>query len=297
MTEYQLTINSLAVLDGIGLHTGKQVAIRLLPAKADTGFIFQRIDLPGKPKIEALAENVVSTQRGTSIGKNGTIIATIEHLLAAFVGLGIDNAIIEINSSEVPILDGSSAPFVDAIIQAGIKTLPVPRRFLHVQNPIYYQDSEKDTSINILPDSSYSLDVKIDFNSTQIGNQEAGLKEITTFANEIAPCRTFCFLHELEYLSSSDLIKGGSLNNAIVIAERPVPAKELKRIAKLFNKENVEVRQEGILNNTELNFPNEPARHKLLDVIGDLALIGRPLLGKVIANKPGHASNVEFAKK
>ncbi len=297
MTEYQLTINSLAVLDGIGLHTGKQVAIRLLPAKADTGFIFQRIDLPGKPKIEALAENVVSTQRGTSIGKNGTIIATIEHLLAAFVGLGIDNAIIEINSSEVPILDGSSAPFVDAIIQAGIKTLPVPRRFLHVQNPIYYQDSEKDTSIKILPDSSYSLDVKIDFNSTQIGNQEAGLKEITTFANEIAPCRTFCFLHELEYLSSSDLIKGGSLNNAIVIAERPVPAKELKRIAKLFNKENVEVRQEGILNNTELNFPNEPARHKLLDVIGDLALIGRPLLGKVIANKPGHASNVEFAKK
>jgi len=295
--EYQRTIKKEALLEGIGLHTGQTVCIKLLPGKADSGFIFQRTDLPEKPIIKALAENVVSTNRGTSIGNANVIISTIEHLLAAFIGLGIDNAWIEINGAEVPIMDGSSKIFVEAMIRAGIKTLAVPRRFIKLENRVIFQNEEENTSIELIPDNTYSLEVNIDFKSTQIGNQQARLTEINNFVDEIAPNRTFCFLHELEQLSKSDLIKGGSLSNAIVIAERPVPDEELKRLAKLFNKEEVAVRQEGILNNTELNFPNEPARHKLLDVVGDLALIGRPLIGKIIANRPGHATNINFAKK
>lgn len=296
MIEKQTTLNNEVELEGIGLHTGVNVKMIFKPAPANHGFVFKRSDLDGQPEIPALAEYVVDTSRGTTLSNNGATVATVEHALAALVGIGIDNAIIEMNQEETPIMDGSSRFFIQALLNGGIKELEEEREYFELDDVITYTDESRQTEITIIPDEKRRYNVMIDYNTRVLGTQNAELNDISKFSEEIANCRTFVFLHELEYLLDHNLIKGGDLSNAIVFVNKVVSQEELDRLALLFNKPKVEVLQRGILNNVELYWNNEPARHKLLDVIGDMALIGRPVRGRVIALRPGHSANVAFSK-
>jgi UDP-3-O-[3-hydroxymyristoyl] N-acetylglucosamine deacetylase/3-hydroxyacyl-[acyl-carrier-protein] dehydratase len=247
--------------------------------------------------VPALVENVVETSRGTTLAVNDAKVYTVEHVLAALTGLQIDNVLITLDGPETPITDGSSIAFIQALESAGLVEQDVDRNFIEIKENYHFYDAEKDVEITLIPYDGFKVSVLIDYNSPVLGTQHAVLKHISDFKTEIASCRTFCFLHELEVLLQNNLIKGGDLNNAIVVVDQAVEAKELDRLAGIFNKPQMGVSKDGILNNVELRFVNEPARHKLLDVIGDLALLGRPLKAHVIASKPGHSSNVAFGKE
>ncbi|TLX76190.1 bifunctional UDP-3-O-[3-hydroxymyristoyl] N-acetylglucosamine deacetylase/3-hydroxyacyl-ACP dehydratase [Labilibacter sediminis] len=297
MIENQKTLAGKTSLKGKGLHTGAQVTMVLNPAPENHGFKFKRTDLEGEPIIEALAENVSFTERGTVLQKKEASVSTIEHCLAALRGCGVDNCLIEIDGPEVPILDGSSKFFVEAIKEVGTEDQAAERKYFIVKEKMVYEDAEKGIKIVALPDDSFSVDTLISYdNSILLGNQFATLGSLDDFESEVSNCRTFVFLHELEMLMKHNLIKGGDLDNAIIIMDREVSQEELDRLADLFNQPRIEVKPMGILNNLELVHHNEPARHKLLDVIGDLCLAGLPIKGKIIATRPGHQSNVEFAK-
>ena len=293
----QHTLQSEASISGTGIHTGVQVDMTLKPAAPNFGIQFQRTDLAGQPVIKADCDLVSDTSRGTTLESNGMKINTVEHVLAALVGMGVDNVLISLNGPEVPITDGSSEPFVELIEKAGVEEQDAEKTWYTLDRNILHKDDKKNVELVAMPASEYSITTLIDFNSPVLGTQHAGLKHIRDFKTEIAPCRTFCFLHELEMLLDNNLIKGGDFDNAIVIVDKPVGSKEMARLAKVFGKEKIEVKSEGYLNNIELRFPNEPARHKLLDIVGDLALIGYPVKAHIIASRPGHSSNVEFAKK
>ena len=297
MFPYQHTIRQAISLQGVGLHTGKQVTLTFKPAPVNFGYKFKRVDLPEQPLIKADADLVTEVQRGTTLEYKGVKVSTIEHVLAALVGLEIDNVLIELDSQEVPIMDGSAQPFVEALQQVGVEKQSEKRVYFPITEPFYYYDEERDTEIIAIPAKDYQVTVMIDFNSPVLGKQHASISHVNQFAEEIASSRTFCFLHELELLLQHDLIKGGDLSNAIVVVDKTVSEEELERLATLFNKPSVEVRSEGYLSNVELRHQNEPARHKLLDVLGDLALVGMPLKAQIIATRPGHASNVAFAQK
>ncbi len=293
----QHTIAGAVKISGTGLHTGILVDMVIKPANPGFGVQFQRVDLPGQPVIKADCELVTDTSRGTTLQIDDVKVSTVEHILAAMVGMGVDNALIELNGPEVPIMDGSSQPFVALIDQAGVVEQDAAKAWYSIDENIYLYDDSKRVEMVAMPAVDYQITTLIDFNSPVLGTQHAGLKSIKDFKSEIAPCRTFCFLHELETLLEHDLIKGGDVKNAIVVVDKPITDDEMERLAKIFGKDKIEVRSEGYLNNLELRFPNEPARHKLLDVVGDLSLIGYPIKGRIIANRPGHSTNVEFAKK
>jgi UDP-3-O-[3-hydroxymyristoyl] N-acetylglucosamine deacetylase/3-hydroxyacyl-[acyl-carrier-protein] dehydratase len=296
MAEKQRTLKAPISFTGKGLHTGVQVNMTFHPAPDSPGYIFKRTDLPGQPLINALAENVVETSRGTTIEEHGARVSTIEHVLASFAGMGIDNVLVEINGPETPILDGSARAYAEAIARTGTVEQKTDRKYFILKEKVEYYDEENGIHIIAYPDKIQSINVLIDYNSKVLGNQYATLEDLENFRDEIAPCRTFVFLHELEYLVKHNLIKGGDLDNAIVIVDRKMEQEELDRLAELFNKPKVKVQPEGILNNVDLRFPNEPARHKLLDLMGDLALVGRWFKAKIIATRPGHQSNNEFAR-
>lgn len=293
----QHTLQSEASIKGTGLHTGILVEMTLKPAKPGFGIHFQRVDLEEKPIIKADCDLVTDTSRGTTLQVGNVKVSTVEHLLAALVGMGVDNVLIEINGPEIPIMDGSSKPFTDLIENAGVIEQDAAKNWYSIDENIFYYDEEKRVELVAMPSVDYQITTLIDFNSQVLGTQHAGLKNMREFNSEIASCRTFCFLHELEELIDNNLVKGGDLNNAIVIVDKPVTKEEMGRLAKAFGREEIEVKKEGYLDNLELRFPNEPARHKLLDVVGDLALIGYPIKARIIANRPGHSSNIEFAKK
>jgi UDP-3-O-[3-hydroxymyristoyl] N-acetylglucosamine deacetylase/3-hydroxyacyl-[acyl-carrier-protein] dehydratase len=296
-TEFQHTLASEIKITGVGIHSGATVEMTLKPAEPNTGIVFKRIDLPGTPSVKADVDNVVDTTRSTTIEANGARVSTIEHLMAALVGSEVDNVLIEINGVEVPILDGSSWPFVEVIRKAGIRKQEAAKIYYTLQHNISFTDDIKKVEMVALPFHEYRINTLIDFNSPVLGTQHAALRHISEFNEQVAPCRTFCFFHELEYLIDNNLIQGGDINNAIVVVDKPVSDAQVQRISKVFKKENVKVNEGGILNNLDLRFPNEPARHKLLDVVGDLALVGFPFKAHIIANRPGHSSNVEFARK
>lgn len=296
MNVKQRTIKSDVVISGVGLHTGKSVTMTLKPAPENHWFRFKRIDIEGSPIVLVDADNVTDTSRGTTISANGASVSTIEHLMAALVGLQVDNVLIELDGPEVPILDGSSAIFVDKLKEVGFEDQNADREYFEVSSNIHYNEVDRKVEIVAMPLDGYRLTCMIDFNSPVLGSQHASISDINEFSKEIASSRTFCFLHELEILVSQNLIKGGDLSNAIVIVDREVSEVELEKLEGIFNKK-VEVASEGILNNIQLRHLNEPARHKLLDMIGDLALVGRPLKGHIMAARPGHAANVAFAKK
>ncbi len=293
----QHTINKSISISGTGLHTGVLVDMTLLPANPGFGYQFQRTDLPNQPIIKADCDLVTDTSRGTTLQVGDAKVSTVEHILAALVGLGIDNVLIQVNGPEIPIIDGSSSPFIVEIEKVGVLEQDAAKAWYSIDENIFHYDDEKRVEMVALPALDYQITTLIDFNSPVLGTQHAALKTIKDFKTEIAPCRTFCFLHELEALLKNDLIKGGDINNAIVVVDKPVSNEEMARLAKVFKREKIEVKSEGYLNNLELRFPNEPARHKLLDVVGVLALTGYPIKARIIANRPGHSSNVEFAKK
>lgn len=292
----QTTIANAVSLEGVGLHTGSMVTLIFEPAPVDFGYVFQRTDLEKNPTIKADAFNVIDTSRGTTLEQNGARVYTIEHALAALVGLGIDNVLIKISGQEIPIMDGSSKPFIDILKTAGISVQDKNREFIEIKKSVSFEDKENGVELIAVPHDSYEIKVMVDYNSPVLGNQEATITNLENFEAEIASARTFCFLHEIEMLYKNNLIKGGDLDNAVVIVDRPMDSKDLDELARLLNKPKVEVSDKGILNNFELHHPNEAARHKLLDVIGDLALVGKPIKGKIIAIRPGHKSNVELAK-
>ncbi|CAA0147642.1 bifunctional UDP-3-O-[3-hydroxymyristoyl] N-acetylglucosamine deacetylase/3-hydroxyacyl-ACP dehydratase [Tenacibaculum maritimum] len=297
MRNKQQTIKSEVSLSGVGLHTGNNVTMTFKPAPANQGFAFMRIDLEGKPTIEAKAEYVTNTQRGTNLEKNGVQIQTSEHVLAAAVGLGINNLLIEIDASEPPIMDGSSKFFIEALERAGIETQEVEVEEYIVKDIISYKDEATGSEIILMPADEYQVTTMVDFGTKILGTQNATLSKMSDFKEEIADARTFSFLHELEMLLANNLIKGGDLNNAIVYVDKEISESTMQKLKEAFNKENIAVKPNGILDNLTLHWANEAARHKLLDVIGDLALVGTRIRGKVIANKPGHLVNTMFAKK
>ena len=297
MSNYQKTIKNEVTLSGVGLHTGNKVTMTFKPAPINNGYVFSRIDLEGEPIIEASAEYVINTQRGTNLEKRGVVINTCEHVLAAVVALGIDNIIIDVNAPEPPIMDGSSKQFVEALEKAGIEIQDAEREEYIVKEIISYKDEESGSEIILMPSDEYQITAMVDFGTKVLGTQNATLHSLDNFKTEIADARTFSFLHELEMLLSNDLIKGGDLNNAIVYVDKEISAETMEKLKKAFNKESLTVKPNGILDNLTLRWANEAARHKLLDVIGDLALVGTRIRGKVIANKPGHLINTTFAKK
>ncbi len=293
----QKTLQQEVTLSGIGLHTGKEVKLTMKPAKENTGFVFVRTDLEGHPQVEADVNYVVATERGTTLEKLGVKITTCEHLLAALVGCDIDNAILEMDASEPPILDGSSKYFVEAIESVGVVEQNIAREYLVVKEVLTYNDPATGSEITIIPSDTYEVTTMVDFGTKVLGTQNATLKNISEFKDEISSARTFSFLHELEMLLDHGLIKGGDISNAIVYVDKDLTPETTEKLKKAFGKDNVSIRPNGILDNLNLNYPNEAARHKLLDVIGDLALAGVKIKGKVIANKPGHYVNTQFAKK
>src|SRR4030095_10543498 len=266
----QHTLGSAGSVSGTGLHTGVLVDLTLKPAPTGFGYQFQRIDMPGQPIIKADCDLVTDVSRGTTIEENGAKISTVEHVLAALVGMGVDNCLIEINGPETPIIDGSSEPFVEIIEEVGVQEQEATKNWYSIDTNITYYNEEKRVELVAMPAMDYKITTLIDFNSPVLGTQHAGLKTMRDFKSEIAPCRTFCFLHELEMLLDNNLIKGGDINNAIVVVDKPVTEEEMERLARAFGRDRIEVKSEGYLNNLELRFPNEPARHKLLDVIGAL---------------------------
>tara|TARA_B100000795_G_scaffold101656_1_gene74837 strand:- start:2490 stop:3896 length:1407 start_codon:yes stop_codon:yes gene_type:complete len=293
----QCTIKKEVTLKGVGLHTGKNVTLTFKPAPVNTGYIFKRIDMEGAPCIAADANYVTNTQRGTNLEKDGVTIQTSEHVLAALVGLQVDNCILELNASEPPIMDGSSKFFVEAIEKAGIVSQDAVREEYVVTEIINYIDQETGSEITILPSDTYQVTTMVDFGTKVLGTQNASIQNISEFKTEISDSRTFSFLHEIEMLLDHGLIKGGDLNNAIVYVDKQLSEKTMEKLRQAFGKDTISVKPNGILDNLTLHHPNEAARHKLLDVIGDLALIGTRIRGKVIANKPGHYVNTQFAKK
>ncbi|WP_273447300.1 bifunctional UDP-3-O-[3-hydroxymyristoyl] N-acetylglucosamine deacetylase/3-hydroxyacyl-ACP dehydratase [Neolewinella agarilytica] len=292
----QRTIARSFSLNGVGLHSGAQVKLTFKPAPAGHGVKFQRIDLEGQPIINVDVNRVVSTDRSTTIGTKDAMVSTVEHLLSAVSGLQIDNLLVELDGLEIPILDGSASPFIAPLLEAGVEEQDAPRNYFIVEEPITYRDEETGSEIVALPYDGFEVVSMIDFDSPVLGQQYATLRGYEDYASEIAPCRTFVFLHELEALFEHDLIKGGDLTNAIVIADQLVPQERLDKLAKRMGKETVEVTQKGILNTLDLKFHNEPARHKLLDVMGDISLLGVPIRGRILATKPGHGANVAFTK-
>ena len=293
----QKTIKSEISLKGVGLHTGNEVKMTFKPAPINNGFTFIRIDLEGSPIIEADANYVVNTQRGTNLEKLGVKIQTPEHVLAAFIGCDLDNVIVELDASELPIMDGSAIHFVDAIEQVGTIEQEAARQFYTVKENISFVDETTGSEILLMPSEDYQITTMVDFGTKVLGTQNANLKDINKFKTEIANARTFSFLHELENLLDNGLIKGGDLNNAIVYVDKEISEKTMSNLKIAFNKDKISVKENGILDNLTLHYPNEAARHKLLDVIGDLALVGVRIKGKIIANKPGHFVNTQFAKK
>jgi UDP-3-O-[3-hydroxymyristoyl] N-acetylglucosamine deacetylase/3-hydroxyacyl-[acyl-carrier-protein] dehydratase len=293
----QKTIVREVSLTGVGLHTGKNVTLTFKPAEANFGLAFKRIDLEGAPIIEADASYVTNTQRGTCLEKNDVIIQTSEHVLAALVGLDIDNVLIELDASEPPIMDGSSKFFVEAIEKAGIIELEECREEYVITEVVSYRDEETGSEILVMPAKEYQITTMVDFGTKVLGTQNATLNQISDFKDEISNSRTFSFLHELEMLLQNGLIKGGDLNNAIVYVDKPLSPETMEKLKVAFKKDSIAVKPNGILDNLTLHYPNEAARHKLLDILGDLALIGTRIRGKVIANKPGHYVNTQFAKQ
>lgn len=299
MAEKQKTLKDEIKLSGVGLHTGELVNLTICPAPEKHGYKFQRVDLENEPVVKADPDNVVSTARGTTLEQKGAKVYTTEHILAALYAMQVDNALIKLDAPEVPIMDGSSQLFVDAINKVGLVEQNAERDYLVLDENIKWEDAEKGIEFLAIPDKEYRITVMVDYKSPVLGTQHASMYTIADFEKEIAPCRTFVFLRELEYLAMNDLIKGGDLDNAIVLIEREnIKQEELDRLAKLLGKEDLSVTVDGIgtLNNTKMHFENEPARHKLLDIVGDLALLGRPIKGHILAARPGHGGNVRFAK-
>ncbi|MEJ6505869.1 MAG: bifunctional UDP-3-O-[3-hydroxymyristoyl] N-acetylglucosamine deacetylase/3-hydroxyacyl-ACP dehydratase [Crocinitomicaceae bacterium] len=299
MSEKQRTLKGIVKLRGIGLHTGVEANLEIHPAPANHGYKFQRIDLEGKPIIKADVEMVVSTERGTTLEQNNARVHTTEHVLAAIYGCQVDNALITVDGPEIPIMDGSALKFVEAIEEAGYEEQNAERLYFELTENIPWEDEENGIEFLAIPDVNYRLTVMVDYQSPALGTQHASMYNIGDFKKEIAKCRTFVFLKELEVLAKNDLIKGGDLDNAIVLVERKeISQDELTKLAKLLGKENLKVTFDGIgvLNSTKLQYENEPARHKLLDIVGDLALIGRPIKAHILAARPGHSGNVRFAK-
>jgi UDP-3-O-[3-hydroxymyristoyl] N-acetylglucosamine deacetylase/3-hydroxyacyl-[acyl-carrier-protein] dehydratase len=293
----QRTLKSPVTISGVGLHTGKFTTITFKPAPDNHGFKFQRTDLEGKPMIDADVDNVVDTARGTTLEQNGARVSTTEHALGALVGLELDNILIELDGPEVPIMDGSSWPFIQALEKAGAVEQEAPREYFVLKENLTYEDPIKKVEMLAVPQDEYRVTVMVDYNSDLLGTQHASMYNIREFKDTISRCRTFVFLHELEALLKHNLIKGGDLNNAIVMVDKPITDESLAHLRKVFNNQSVEVKGRGVLNNTQLHYYNEPARHKLLDIVGDLALIGVPLKAHILAARPGHAGNVSFAKK
>lgn len=299
MSEKQRTLKSEINISGVGLHTGEKVNITICPAPANHGYKFQRVDLPEQTIINADVDLVVATDRGTTLEFKGARVYTTEHILAAVYGCQIDNVLIKIDAPEVPIMDGSSKLFVDAILATGFEEQDAEREYFELTENIPWEDTEKGIEFLAIPDSNYRLTVMVDYKSPVLGTQHASMYNLEQFNTEIAACRTFVFLRELEFLANNNLIKGGDLDNAIVLVDRlDIPQEELDRLAKLLGKENLNISIEGIgvLNSTKLQFENEPARHKLLDIVGDLALVGKPIKAHILAARPGHFGNVRFAK-
>ncbi len=299
MAEKQRTLKESVKFSGVGLHTGEIVNLEVVPAPDNHGYKFQRVDIEGQPTIKADCDLVVATDRGTTLEQNGARVYTTEHILAALYGCQVDNALIKLNNSEVPIMDGSSQLFVEGFETVGYEDQITDRDYLVLEENIVWEDADKHIEFLAVPDVNYRVTVMVDYNSPVLGTQHATMYNVGEFINEIAPCRTFVFLRELEFLAKNNLIKGGDLDNAIVLVEREnVEQQELDELAKLLGKEDLDIKIEGkgVLNSTKLKFENEPARHKLLDIIGDLALVGKPIKGHVLAARPGHYGNVNFAK-
>ena len=298
MNNKQHTISKSVTLSGVGLHTGVLTNMTFLPAASNHGIKFQRIDLPGQPIADADVDYVVDTSRGTIIEHNGARINTVEHVMASLVGLEIDNVLIQLDGPEPPIMDGSSIKFVEALKDAEPVEQEAHRKFFEVTEEVRFKDPDKDIELAALPLNDYRMAVMVDYNSKFLSSQHANLSHVSQFERGFAMCRTFCFVHELEVLYKEGLIKGGDLSNAIVIADRDYSEAELAHLSDVLRKPKVSISKEiGILNNTSLHFPNEMARHKLLDLMGDLALVGRPIKAQILASRPGHASNIELAKK
>ena len=297
MSDKQRTIKHAVSISGVGLHTGEKVTLTFNPAPENHWYKFQRVDLDNKPTIDADVDLVVDTSRGTTLEQNGARVHTTEHVLAALVGLKIDNCLIQVTGPEMPIMDGSSIKFMELLEQAGIVEQTAERDYFVLTQNLSYEDSHKKVEMLAVPQDDFRVTVMVDYGSEVLGTQHASMYKIDDFKTEIAPCRTFVFLRELEALLANNLIKGGDLDNAIVLVDSDLPEEKLNHLRKVFNKPNVQVKGRGVLNNTKLHFYNEPARHKLLDIVGDLALIGKPLKIHVLAARPGHAGNIDFAKK
>ena len=293
----QRTLKSAFSVAGKGLHSGLNIEASFNPAPKNHRIKFERIDLDGSPIIEALAENVVDTLRGTVIGRGEARVSTIEHALASLYAAGIDNCLIKVNAPELPILDGSAKLFAEKIAEVGFEEQAVEKNYYIVTQKIELIDENTGSSFIILPDDHFSIDTMVEFKSPVLNNQFASLNNLDRFNEEIAGCRTFVFVREIMPLVNANLIKGGDLDNAIVIYDSPLAQEELDKIADTMGVPHKHVSELGYINNTPLNFDNEPARHKLLDVLGDIALIGRPLKGHVIAIRPGHTINTTLAKK
>lgn len=297
--EKQRTLKETIVFDGVGLHTGNPVRMEICPAPENHGYKFQRVDVEGEPIIKADCDLVVATDRGTTLEDKGVRVYTTEHVLAALYGMQVDNALIKINGPEIPIMDGSSMIFVDEIERVGYEEQNADRDYFELTENIPWEDTEKGIEFLAVPDKNYRVTVMVDYKSPVLGTQHASMYQLSDFKNEISPCRTFCFLGELEFLAKNNLIKGGSLDNAIVLVERnDVSEEELDHLAKVLGKEKLSVNYDGIgvLNSLKLKFENEPARHKLLDIVGDLALVGKPIKAHILGARPGHSGNVRFAK-
>jgi UDP-3-O-[3-hydroxymyristoyl] N-acetylglucosamine deacetylase/3-hydroxyacyl-[acyl-carrier-protein] dehydratase len=292
----QQTIKKETSLTGVGLHTGQKVTVTFVPAPANHGIKFQRMDLNGQPLINADCDLVTTVQRGTTLEKGSAMVATVEHVMSSLIGLQIDNCLVQVDGIEIPIMDGSARYFVEALEKAGIQEQTEDRDIFELRQNIHYVDKDSGVEYLAMPSNRYKVTALIDYKSEVLGQQHATLDKVNDFKKEIAPSRTFCFLHELEMLYEAGLIRGGDLNNAIIVVDKPVTEEERVKLADLFNKPDIKVVEEGILNNVELHHHNEPARHKLLDVVGDLGLIGTPINANIIATKPGHKHNVEFAK-
>ena len=292
----QNTLKKSYYFQGKGLHTGTYAHMKLLPAPAGSGISFRRSDLRGKPVIEALAENVTNTARSTTISHNEALVVTIEHIMSALTGLGVDNAVIELDNIEVPILDGSARPYCEAILKDGLEDQGVPRQYIDVPQSLEIRDDCSGSWVRIDPSAAPSAEITVDFNSKILGIQSAHWDQGVNYAREIGVCRTFVFFHEIEYLFRNNLIKGGDVDNAIVIVENPVNEEQLSSISYLFNLPNIRITDEGYLNNLELHFPDECGRHKLLDLLGDLRLAGGYLNARITAYKPGHSINTKAAK-
>lgn len=292
----QLTLKDSFEISGKGLHTGLQINAKFNPAPENHGYKIKRVDLDGQPVIDAVAENIIATNRGTVIGQGEATVSTIEHAMAALYAAEIDNVLIEVNAPELPILDGSAIVYADAIASVGVVEQKAEKEFFVVRHKIEVSDEATGASITLLPDDELNLDVKINYDSPVLANQYATLGNLDEFANEIAGSRTFVFVREIEDLIKANLIKGGDLDNAIVIYDSPLSQEHLDSIADLMGAPHKHVTEFGFINETPLSHDNEPARHKLLDLLGDLALIGRPLKGRVLATRPGHSINAKLTK-